>query len=167
MEEVSFFMASQGHNQIILLLLILIYPDDWHCCSCCSVMSVFLQSHRLQHARLPCPSPSPRVCSNSCPLSQWCHSTISSSVIHFSFCLQSFPASGSFPVNQFFKCWSFSFSISSSSEYSRLISFRIDWFELLAVQGTLKSLCFPAPEFKGIRLVMCTKLYVLPSENMV
>ena len=61
-------------------------------------MSDCLQAHRLQHARLPCPSPSPVVCPNSCPLSQWCHPIISSSVFPFSFCLQSFPASGSFPV---------------------------------------------------------------------
>ena len=59
------------------------------------------QPHELQHSRLPCPSLSPRVCSNSCPLS-WCHPTISSSVIRFSSCLQSFPASGSFQMSQFF-----------------------------------------------------------------
>ena len=58
-----------------------------------------LQHHGLRHTRLPCPSLSPRVCSNSCPLSRWCHSTVSSSVIPFSSCLQSFPASGSFPVS--------------------------------------------------------------------
>ena len=62
----------------------------------CSVVSDSLRPHGLQHARLPCPSPSPGACSNSCPLSQWCHPTISSSVIPFSSCLQSFPASGSF-----------------------------------------------------------------------
>ena len=66
----------------------------------CSVVSDCLQPHGLQHARLPCPSPSHRACSNSCPLSQWCHPTISSSVGPFY--LQSFPASGSFSVNQFF-----------------------------------------------------------------
>ena len=91
----------------------------------------------------PCPSWIPRVHLNSCPSSQWCHSTISSSVIPFSSWLQSFPASGSFPMSQFFrwpKSWSFSFSISSSKEYSGLISFRMDWLDLLAVQGTLKSL---------------------------
>ena len=60
-----------------------------------------LQRHGQQHARLPCPSPTPGACSNSCPLSQWCHPTISSSVILFSSCLQSFPASGSFPTSQF------------------------------------------------------------------
>ena len=103
-----------------------------------------LQPHGLQHTRLPCPSKTPKPCSNSCPLSQWCNPTISSSVIPFSSCLQSFPASGSFPMSQFFpswpKYWSFSFSISPPNEYSGLISFRMDWFDLLAVQGTLKSL---------------------------
>ena len=98
----------------------------------------------LQHARLPCPSPTSRVCSNSCPYSWWCHQTISSSVIRFFFCLQSFPALESFQMSQFSasggQYWSFSFSISPSNEYSGLLSFRIDWFDLLAVQGTLKSL---------------------------
>ena len=67
-----------------------------------SVVSDSLWPHRLQHARLPCPSPPPRVCSNSCPLSRWCHPIISSFVIPFSSCLHSFPASGSFPVSWFF-----------------------------------------------------------------
>ena len=62
----------------------------------CSVMSDSLRPHGLQHSRLPCPSPTPRACSKSCPLSRWCHPIISSSVIPFSFCLQSFPASGPF-----------------------------------------------------------------------
>ena len=68
----------------------------------CSVRSDSLLSHELQHARLPCPSPTPRACSNSCPSSWWCHPTISSSVVPFSSRLQSFPASGSFPVSEFF-----------------------------------------------------------------
>ena len=66
-------------------------------------MSSSLWPHGWQHARLPCPSPSPGACSNSCALSRWCHPTISYSVIPFSSCLQSFPASGSFPVSQFFE----------------------------------------------------------------
>ena len=66
------------------------------------VMSDSLWPHRLKHARLPCPSLSPRVCSNSYPLSQWCHQAISSSVTPFSSCLQSFPASGSFPMSRIF-----------------------------------------------------------------
>ena len=109
----------------------------------CSVMSDSLQPHWLQHARPPCPSPAPRACSNSCPLSCWCLPAISSSVVPFSSYLQSFPASGCFPMSaphiRWPKYWSFSFSISPSNEYSGLISFRIDWFDLLAVPGTLKS----------------------------
>ena len=111
----------------------------------CSVVSNSLWPHGLQHARPPCPSSTPRACSNLSPFSQWCHPTISSSVIPFSSCIQSFPASGSFSMSQFFyirwpKYWSFNFGISLPNEYSRLIFFRIDWFDLLAVQGTLKSL---------------------------
>ena len=67
-----------------------------------SVLSNSLWPHGLQHARFSCPSPAPRACSDSCPLSQWCHPTISSSVVPFSSCLQSFPTSGSFPVSQFY-----------------------------------------------------------------
>ena len=195
-------------------------------------MSYSLWPHGLQHARLPCPLLSPRVCSNSWPLSWWCHPTISSSVAPFCSCPQSFPESGSFPMSQLFasggqrigasastsvlvvvqspshvrlfvtlwtaahqaslsltiscslpkfmsialvmppghlilwcplllhsifpsirdfsnqsalhirwpKYWSFSFSISPSSKYSGLISIKIDWFDLLVVQGTLRCL---------------------------
>ena len=109
------------------------------------VVSDSLWPHGLEHTRPPSPSLTSRDCSNSCPLSQWCHPTISSSVVPFSFHFQSFPESGSFPVSQFFasggqKYWSFSFNISPSNEYSGLISFRIDWLDLLEVQGTFKSL---------------------------
>ena len=104
-----------------------------------SVMSDSLRPHRLQHARLSCPSLIPRACSNSCPSSWWCHPTISS--CHAFSCLQSFPASGSFPMSQFFtSCGQSTGAISLSNEYSGLISFRMDWLDLLAVQGTLKSL---------------------------
>ena len=104
---------------------------------------VQLLSHVLTaHTRLLCPSLSPWVCSNSCPLSQWCHPTIASSVTPFSSHLQSFSASvfskESGPSIRWPKYWSF--SISPSNEYSGLISFRIDWFDLLPMQGTLKSL---------------------------
>ena len=109
-----------------------------------SVTSSTLQPPGLEHTRPPCPSPTPRVYSNSCLLSWWCHPTISSSVVPFS-CLQSFPASGSFQMSQFFASGSqsiggFSFNISPSNEHPGLISFRMDWLDLLAVQGTLKSL---------------------------
>ena len=110
----------------------------------CSVMSDSLQPHELQHTRLPCPSPMAGACSNSCPLNQQYHPTISSSVIPFSSCLQSFPASQPFLMSQLRirwpKYWSFSFSIIPSKEIPGLISFRMDWLDLLAVQGTLKSL---------------------------
>ena len=106
----------------------------------CSVRSDSLWPHGLQHSRLPCPSPSPRACSNSCPLSQWCHPTISSSVVPFS-CPHSFPSFNEEALCiKWPKYWSFSLSISPSNEYSRLISFRIDWFDQLSVQGTLNSL---------------------------
>ena len=101
-----------------------------------TVVSDSLWPHELQHARPPCPSPTPRVYSNSCPSSRWCHPAISSSVVPFSSCPQSLPASLSFLVSQLCmrwpKCWSFSFSISPSNEHPGLISFRMDW--------TLKSL---------------------------
>ena len=112
----------------------------------CSVMSDSLRLYEPQHARPPCPSLTPGVYSDSCLLSWWCHPTISSSVISFSSCLQSFPAAGSFQMSQLFipirwpKYWSFSFSINLFNEHPGLISFRMDWLDLLAVQGTLKSL---------------------------
>ena len=104
-------------------------------------MPDFLQLHGLQHPRLPCISPTLRACSNSCTASQWCHPTISSSVIPFSSSPQSFPASEYIPVShtRWLKYWNFSFSISIPNKYSGLISFRMDWFDL-AVQGTFKSL---------------------------
>ena len=92
-----------------------------------------------------CPSPNPKVYSNSCPLSRWCHPTVSPSVVPCSSYFQSFPQSGSFQMSQFFtlggqSVGSFSFSISPSNEYLELISFRMDWFDLLAVPGILKRL---------------------------
>ena len=94
----------------------------------CSVLSDSLRPQRPQHARPPCPSPTPRVYSNSCPLSWWSHSAVSSSVIFFSSCLQSFPASGSFPMSQFFT--SHSQSIRASASASVLPMNIQDWFPL-------------------------------------
>ena len=91
-------------------------------------MSNSLWPHGLQHARLPCPSPTPRVYSNSCPLSQWCHPTISSYVIPFSFHIQSFPESGSFLMSQFFA--SGGQSIGASASVSVLPVNIQDWFPL-------------------------------------
>ena len=86
-----------------------------------SIMSDSLGPHESQHTRLPCPSPSPRVDSNSRPSTQWCHPAISSSIVLFSSCFQSFPASGSFPKSILHiwwpKYWSFSFSIGPSNEH--------------------------------------------------
>ena len=85
-------------------------------------------THGLQHARPPCPSPTPRAYSNSCPLSRWCHPTISSSVIPFTSCLQSFPASGAFPVSQFFTSGGQSVGVSTSAS---VLPMNIqDWFPL-------------------------------------
>ena len=108
-----------------------------------SVVSESLRPHELQHARPPCPSPIPRVHSNSRPSSRWCHPAISSSVVPFSSCPQSLPASESFPESlhmRWPKYWSFSFSIILSKEHPGLIFFRMDWLDLLAVQRTHKSL---------------------------
>ena len=109
-----------------------------------SVVSDSLQPHESQHARHPCPSQTPGVHSDSCPSSQWCHPAISSSVIPFSSCPQFLPASvfsnESTLHMRWPKYWSFSFSIIPSKEIAKLISFRMDWLDLLAVQGNLKSL---------------------------
>ena len=107
-------------------------------------MSNSLRLHGLQHARPLCQLPTAGVYSNSCPLHLWCHSIISFSVIPFSY-LQSFPESRSFSNESVLhirwpKYCSFSFSISPSNRYSGLISFRMDWLDLLAAQETLKSL---------------------------
>ena len=109
----------------------------------CSVVSNSLWPHELQHARPPCPSPTPGVYPNSCPMSWWCHPAISSSVIPFSSWPQSLPAlpaSESFPMGQLFTWGGQSIGVSApSKEHPGLISFRMDWLDLLAVQGTLKS----------------------------
>ena len=109
-----------------------------------SVVSDSLQPHGLQHSRLHCPSPTPRACSNSCPSSRWCHPT-NLILCHPLLLLPSiFPSIRVFSNESVLyirwpKYWSFSFSVSPSNEYSGLIFFRIDWFDL-AVHGTLKSL---------------------------
>ena len=109
-----------------------------------SAVSDSLRSHESQHARPPCPSPTPGVYQNSCPSRQWCHPTISSSVVLFSSCpippsIRVFSNESTLRMS-WPKYWTFSFSISPSKEHPGLISFRMDWLDLLAVQGTLKSL---------------------------
>ena len=108
----------------------------------------------------PCPLQSPGACSDACSFSQWYHPTISSSVVPFS-CLPSFPALRSFLMSQLFpssdQSIGWCFSISPSNEYSGLMSFRIDWFDLFAVQGTQES--SPTPQFKSINSSTLSFLY--------
>ena len=102
-----YFMAPifLPYNKVILLLFSHL------------VVSYSLRLHWLQHARLPCPSPSPEACSNSCPLSQWCQPTIWSSVVPFSSCLQSLPVSGSFPMSHFFASGGQNIGASASASF--------------------------------------------------
>ena len=109
-------------------------------------MSDSLQPHGLQHTTLPCPSSPPRACSDSCPLSKWCHSASCPLLFRSPFVVyisqhQIFSSESALPI-RWPKYWSFRFSISLPSEYLGVISIRIDWFDLLAVQGTLKSLLY-------------------------
>ena len=107
-------------------------------------MSDSLRPHESQHTRPPCPSPTPGVYSNSCPSSRWSHPVISSSIVPFSSCPQSLLASGSFPMSQLFhevaKLLEFQRQHQSFQWTPRTDSFRMDWLDLLAVQGTLKNL---------------------------
>ena len=110
-------------------------------------MSNSLRPHGLQHTRLPCPSPTPRACSDSCLSNWWCRPTISSPIVPFSSWLQSFPASGSFPrscsLHQVAKVLELQLQPQSSNGYSGVTFFRIDWFHLSAVQGTQESSLTP------------------------
>ena len=127
-----------------------------------SVMSKSLRPHGLQHTRLLCPSPTPGVCSNSCPSSWWCHPTISSSVAPLSSCLQSFPASGSLPVSQFFTSGGQSTGASASAAVLPMNN--PDWFPL---EWLLWSPCCrrdseessPTPQFKSINSSALSFLY--------
>ena len=107
-----------------------------------SAVSLSMRPHGTQHTRLPCPSPTPRACSNSCPSSQWCHLILCRPLLLLP---SIFPSIRVFSKESIFRImwpryWSFSSSISPSNEYSGLISFRMDWLDFLAVQRTLKSL---------------------------
>ena len=166
-------------NEIVHAELKNIFLPSWVISSVqlsCSVMSDSLWPHELQHTRLPCLSPTPGTCSNSCPLSQWCHPTISSSVIPFSSCLQSFPAWGSFPMSQFFasllcskvlcneSVLYFGQSIGASASASVLPMNTQGWFPLcligwisFQVKGLSKS--SPTPQFKSINSLVLTFLY--------
>ena len=143
--RISLYSAclSTFHPQLWQSWIILLFPH------CCSVTQLYLTlCHFMKcrmNARLPCPSLSPGVCSNSCLLSQWCHPTILSSVTHLLLLPSIFPSIRVFSNESALhikwpKYWSFSLSINPSKEYSWLISFKLDWFDLLAVQGIPKSL---------------------------
>ena len=126
-------------------------------------MSGSLQPHELQHTRLPCPSLSPRVCSNSCPLSQWFYLTIYSSVAPFSFCLQSFPASGSLLMSQLYT--SGGQSIGASASASVLPMTVLDWFPLgltglISLQSKGLSRVFPNTTVQSINSLALSFLYV-------
>ena len=124
-----------------------------------SAVSNSLWPHGLQHTRLPCPSPSPRVCSDSCPSGQWCHPTISSSIVPFS-SLQSFPAAGSFQMSQFFASGGQSIGPSAS-----VLPLNIqDWFPLggtgwISLQSKGLSRSPPTPQFKSINSLVLSFLY--------
>ena len=126
------------------------------------VMSDSLWPRGLQDTRLPCPSPIPRACSNSCPSSQWCHPIILSSDIPFSSCLQSFPASGSFPRSQFFASDSQSIGASASA---LVLPMNIqDWFPvrltgLISLQSRDSQESSPTPQFKSINSLALNLLY--------
>jgi len=142
--------AAQSTCWRVSLSLQLLFPH--------SVVSDSLWPHGLQHTRLSCPSLSPGVCSNSCPLSRWCHPTVSFSVVTFSSYFQSFPASGSFPMHQLFVSVgqsigaSASASMSTSNEYLGLIWFPLGWTGLFSLQSKGLSRVFFTVErvsFKG------------------
>ena len=127
-----------------------------------SVVSDSLWHPALHHARLPYSLLSPRACSNSCPLSRWCHPTIPSSVVPSSLTFNLFQHQGltkqSILLIRWPKYWNYSSSISSFNEYSGLISFRIDWLDLLAVQGDSQE-SSPTPQFKSINSLVLSFLY--------
>jgi len=142
-------MLGSWRTSVLSPLVFLKHSFDGHCKRCCCSVTkscpALCDPMDYSPPRLPCQSVSPRVCSNSCPLSQWCHLTISSSATLLSWKPSVFPSISVFSSKSTLriswpKYWSFSFSISPSNEYSGLISFRIDWLDLLAVQGILKSL---------------------------
>ena len=143
--------------QFIYFLIILIIFDSFIVVQSLSHVQLFA-THELQHIRLHSPSLFPWVC----PLGQSCSTTISFSVVPFSSCPQSFPASRSFSSESVLhirwpKYWSFIFSINPSNEHSGLISFRMDWLDPLTVQGTLKNP--PTPEFKSINFSELSLFY--------
>ena len=130
----------------------------------CSVMLKSLWPHGLQHAKLPCPSPTLRIYSNSYPLSQWYHAIILSFVVPFSSCLESFPASGSFPVGQFFVSSGQSIGVSASASVLPMNIqdwFPLGWTGLISLQSKRLSRVFSklTPQFKSINSLALSFLY--------
>ena len=130
-------LAIRGIKDIIRLVLHIWWQAVQFSCS---VVSYYLRLHGMGHTRLNCPSPTLRAYSNSCPSSRWCHPTISSSVVPFSSHLQSFPASGSSQRSQVARVLEFQLQHQSFQRIFRTDFLRMDWWNLLAVQGALKSL---------------------------
>ena len=125
----------------------------------CSVLSDSFQFHGLQHA-IPCPLPTPRTCSNSCPLSHWCHPAISFSVISFSSWLQSFPASESFPINQFFASGGQSIGYSASKSVLPVMDrFPLGLVDLITLQSRKSQESSPTLQFKSILSLALSFLY--------
>ena len=128
-----------------------------------SVVSNSLRPHGLQHTSFPCPSPTPGARSNSRPLSQWCHPTISSSVVPFSSCLQSFPASGSFPMSQFFTSGSQSIRVSASASVLPMSiqdQFPLGWAGLISLQSEGLSRVFQHHSPKA-SILRCSAFFIV------
>ena len=126
-----------------------------------SVMSYSLQSHGPQHTRLLCPSPTSRVCSNSCPLTRWCRPNISFSVVLFS-CLQSFPTSGSFPMSQLFTSGGQRIGVSASTSVLPMNIqnwFPLGWIGWISLQSKDSQESSPTPQFKSINSLALSFLY--------
>ena len=147
---------------------LIIFPSLSVQFSSCTQSCLTLRSHGLQYTRLPCPSPAPRVYSNSCPLSQWCHPTISSSVIPFFLLPSVFPSIRIFSSESVLrirwpKYWSFSFSISPSNAYSGMISFRTDFLYSPSVDCLLGILNSMAQQVKNLPAMQESQETQVPS----
>ena len=128
----------------------------------CSVVNDSLRPHKAQHVRPPCPSPTPGACSNSCPLSWWCHPTISPSVIPFSSRLQSFPTSGSFPMSHFFASGGQRIGVSASASVPPVNIqdwFPLGWIGRISLHSKGLSESSPTPQFKSISSLTLSFLY--------
>ena len=137
----------------------------------CPVISNSLQPRGLQHARPPCPSPSPRACSNSCPSSQWCHPTISTSVIPVSSSLQSFPASGSFPMSQFFTSGDQSIGVLASASVLSVNTqdglVGSPWMKFKGFSRVISNTTVQKHQFFGSQLSLCSSSHIYTSLTML